>query len=135
MELTIVFMDNDHPTNADLKRSFDEHAKHDEAFQKESREVDKGIQDSLALILNKLDPDHKEYILKNAESRIGNIENKLDPEHHDYILHDTNEQMKVFNDIKNGIVFARNALIWISGGIAACAIIAGSVIGTIRFIK
>lgn len=47
------------PTNADLQKSFDEHARHDAKFQDDTRETDLHIQDTLRLILERLDSMEK----------------------------------------------------------------------------
>jgi Mg2+ and Co2+ transporter CorA len=47
------------PTNADIVKAFNDHSKEDHKFQEETRETDLHIQDTLRLILERLDSMEK----------------------------------------------------------------------------
>ena len=103
-------IDDPYPTNADLKRSFDEHARHDEKFKQETRVVDKDIQDTLKEILG----------------RLSDIDKKIE---------DMGASLKTWEEVRDGLIFGRKALLWTAGIIIALGSIVGGIIGFIRFVK
>lgn len=99
------------PTNADLKHSFEEHARHDELFQDETRKTDQSILDSLASLHNKLNPEHEDYINKHIEQELAEMKSKMEP----------------LLEIYNGFIFGRKALIWTAGTVGAITALAAAV--------
>lgn len=107
------------PTNADLKEAFEAHAKHDENFQRECRETDEHMKESLQLIMNRLDPGHEDYINRTLEGRLENVEKKTE----------------LMYTLFQGLSFGGKAILYTSSIVAGIAIIIGSIVALIRYVK
>lgn len=106
-----------HPTNADLKEAFDDHTRHDEAFQNETRKTDQSILDSL----NGLHIKMEALTMQMGEQgeRLDSIEKKMEP-----IL-----------ELYEGLSFGGKAVKWTSGIVLAITIIVGAAVAVVKYIK
>lgn len=111
LSVTLLSSSNMHPTNADLKKSFDDHARHDALFQSETGKVHQSILDSLKSLHDKLNPDHEDYINRHIETELKEMKTQMQP----------------LIEIYNGFVFGRKALIWTAGSVGAVSVLAAAV--------
>lgn len=102
-----------------LSDAFKDHAREDSQFQAESHRVHKNMEESMRLILNKLDPKHEDYINRGIEDRITVMESKLD---------------QVWG-LFQGLSFSGRAIKYTAGIVVAMAAIITSLFALIRFVK
>jgi len=102
------------PTNADLQKSFDDHAAHDEAFQTTSTATSTETSNA---ILRSLEELHEKF--GHMEQRLDSIETKIEP----------------LIEIYNGFVFGRKAVIWTAGGVGGITVITGAIVAALKYIK
>lgn len=98
------------PTNADLKKAFEDHAAHDEASQMTSTETSNAI-------LKSLEELHEKF--GHMEQRLDSIETKIEP----------------LVELYNGFVFGNKALKWLAGVVGALVVITGAAVAVVKYLK
>lgn len=104
---------------ARLRESHEQHMREDETFQKLTVERDDNIQRSLSTIMERLDPDHESYILRNVEEKVETM----------------SEEIRPLIAIYKGAIFGRQALTTTAGVVGALTVIGSAAFWMIRLFK